>query len=68
MKDYKDAKLISEDCMVRREFKGISGGGKWLQKRVGGIVILGTHGKVALDREEIVNLKLFLEETLKEEF
>ncbi len=69
MKTYKDTELISEDCMVRRYFDGVKGGNKWLEKRLGNIKI--THfqsGSIVLDREEAVNLKLFLEKALEQEF
>jgi hypothetical protein len=69
MKEYTDAKLISEDCMVKRNFTGLHGGGQWLQKHMSSIVIVHSeYGKIALNREEMVNLKLFLEKSLEEEF
>jgi hypothetical protein len=72
MKEFENTKLISEDCMVKVSFEGITGGlgnPKWLQKRVETIKI--THnkfGNVSLDREEIINLKKLLENVLEQEF
>ncbi|GIN67078.1 hypothetical protein J41TS2_24990 [Bacillus sonorensis] len=69
MKDYKDTKLLSEDCMVNRSFCGVTGGNKVLQKSLSNITITHSiHGKIKLDREEAINLKLFLENSLEQEF
>ncbi|NFT30650.1 hypothetical protein FDF40_04055 [Clostridium sporogenes] len=71
MKDYKDTKLLSEDCMVNRAFYGvgITGENKVPQKRLSNITITHSiHGKIKLDREEAINLKLFLENALEQEF
>jgi len=71
MKDFKDTKLLSEDCMVNRAFYGvgITGENKVPQKRLSNITITHSiHGKIKLDREETINLKLFLENSLEQEF
>jgi hypothetical protein len=68
VKEFENTKLISEDCMVKVAFEGLKGGagnGKWLWKKVNSIKVThNKYGNILLDKEEIVNLKKFLENIL----
>lgn len=59
MKQYKNAKLLSEDCMVKRDFYKVRGGinNRLIAKYINTITIIKGRDIISLDKEEVINLK-----------